>query len=51
MAVYHLGPILRAVTRLRDKNERGKELGGAGVHLAVHIVVLTLLILTASDSL
>ncbi|KAB5566392.1 hypothetical protein GE09DRAFT_734135 [Coniochaeta sp. 2T2.1] len=49
MAVYHLFPIARAWSRLRGEGrEKGKEkgedgkkvLGGPGVHLAVHLVVL-----------
>jgi hypothetical protein len=51
LAVYHIGPILRAAGRIvagaqgdRMVSSRGKDLGGPLVHLVLHIVVMGALI-------
>jgi hypothetical protein len=38
LAVYHIGPIWRAVERLRARDE-GREMGGPAVHLTFHLAV------------
>ena len=40
MIVYHIGPIMRAMQRIRRLGSEGRELGGARVHLAVHMIVV-----------
>lgn len=46
MMVYHVGPILRALVRLK-RGVGGKELGGPMVHLLTHLVVVLALAITA----
>ena len=45
--MYHAGPIMRAVSRMKDSTEEGCELGGPGVHLVAHLIVISALAMTA----
>lgn len=40
LAVYHVAPLVRAVSRLREGRMYGKDLGGPVVHAVVHGIAL-----------
>ena len=53
LGIYHIAPIWRAVVRIwggniREKAFTKREMGGPGVHLITHVIVLGALIRRAA---